>query len=433
MDVRHDQAAERNLLAAAMVEKNVMADVTLAPGEFWDPRHEVLWRILQGLYRSGQPTDSVSVVESMPPSGVDGITPLYVSSLIAETTVTRGTAEHYARIVSGLARLREVQRIATELHQAAAEATWDTADKPLAAARAAIDQAAAASANVGVRSFSDALEDAIKEWESPQDTTAQPTGWGELDDYLNGGWKPGQVTILGARPAVGKSLIAGCATVAAHTYGAGFFSLEMTERELVSRMVATEKGINLGHIESRDLTDEDWDRIIRLRGEAPDWRVFIEAKPRRSMEQIRATLRTWTRQHPVPLVVIDYLQLVSPADPRELRERQVSRIAEDCKALAKDFHCHVLALAQVNRGATTRDDKRPTMSDLRESGGIEANADNIILLHRDDEAEDMIQFVVAKNRHGRTGTIELVWRPHTASANGEHGGYPFGMPGRAGW
>ena len=433
MDVRHDQSAERNLLAVAMLERDVVAEVSLAPEDFWDPRHETLWRILQGQQRAGLPTDPVSVTGTMPPAGVDGLTPMYVTGLMAETTVTRGTAEHYARIVAGLARLREVQRIATELHQAATDATWDTADKPLSAARAAIDHAAATSAKVDVRSFSDALEDAITEWETPEDTTAQPTGWEELDDYLNGGWKPGQVTILGARPAVGKSLIAGCATVAAHTYGAGFFSLEMTERELVSRMVATEKGINLGHIESRDLTDEDWDRIIRLRGEAPDWRVFIEAKPRRSMEQIRATLRTWTRQHPVPLVVIDYLQLVSPADPRELRERQVSRIAEDCKALAKDFHCHVLALAQVNRGSTTREDKRPTMSDLRESGGIEANADNIILLHRDDEAEDMIQFIVAKNRHGRTGTIELVWRPHTASANGEAGGYPFGVPGRAGW
>lgn len=433
MEVRHDLDAERHVLAACMLDPQGLDAITLTGGEFWDPRHETLWGLITDQRRAGRPVDPVSVVEAMPPGGVDGLRPGYVTGLMAESTVPRGTAEHYARIVAGLALLREVQRVATQMMQEANEATWDTADKPLAAARAAIDAATDQSANVGVRTFSEALEDAVTEWERPEDTTAQPTGWGELDDYLNGGWKPGQVTILGARPAVGKSLIAGCAAVAAHTHGAGFFSLEMSERELVSRMVATEMGINLGHIESRDLTDEDWDRIIRLRGEAPDWRVFIEAKPRRSMEQIRATLRTWTRQHPVPLVIIDYLQLVSPADPREMRERQVSRIAEDCKALAKDFNCHVLALAQVNRGSTMREDKRPTMSDLRESGGIEANADNIILLHRDDEAEDMIQFIVAKNRHGRTGTIELVWRPHTASANGEHGGYPFGMPGRAGW
>jgi replicative DNA helicase len=149
------------------------------------------------------------------------------------------------------------------------------------------------------------------------------------------------------------------------------------------------------------------------------------------MAQIRAQVRTWKRRGPVPLIIIDYLQLVAPADTREQRERQVARIAEDMKHLAKEFDTHVLALAQVNRGSTQRADTRPTMADLRESGGIEAHADNIILLHRDDEEmEGEIEFIIEKNRHGETGKIRLAWRPHFGSVNSmasEAGDFRYGV------
>ena len=232
---------------------------------------------------------------------------------------------------------------------------------------------------------------------------------------------------MGARPAVGKSLVAGCAAVAASAYGVGFFSLEMKEHEVVGRMAAASEGIDLHKINSHTLGEPEWAKISRLTAKASQWPVYIEEASRITMAQIRATVRTWSRRGPLPLVIIDYLQLCAPADPRDMRERQVSRIAEDCKHLAKEFDTHVLALAQVNRGSTQRADPRPTMADLRESGGIEAHADNIILLHRDDqEMEGEIELIIEKNRHGETGKIRLAWRPHFASVNSmAHGASDF--------
>jgi len=204
----------------------------------------------------------------------------------------------------------------------------------------------------------------------------------------------------------------------------------MKEYEVVGRMTAASEGVDLHHLNSCDLTEADWSKVARLRSKSAEWPVYVEELSRTSMAQIRAQVRTWKRRGPLPLVIIDYLQLVSPADTREQRERQVARIAEDCKHLAKEFDTHVLALAQVNRGSTQRADPRPTMADLRESGGIEAHADNIILLHRSDDMEGEIEFIIEKNRHGETGKINLAWRPHFASVNSmasEPGDFRYGI------
>jgi replicative DNA helicase len=280
-----------------------------------------------------------------------------------------------------------------------------------------LDKTANEASGVKIRTFHAALQDAIETWTAPKGR-GFGTGWHELDQKFNGGWHPGQLTVLGARPAIGKSLVAGCAAVAASSYGAGFFSLEMKEHEVIARMTAASEGIDLHTINTGNFTESDWSKLTRLNEKSAEWPVYVEEKSMVTMAQIRATVRSWKRRGPVPLVIVDYLQLVSPADRRESRERQVSRIAEDCKHLAKEFNTHVLALAQVNRESTSRENKRPTMADLRESGGIEAHADNIILLHRDDEEmEGEIEFIVEKNRHGETGKIRLAWRPHFASVN----------------
>lgn len=135
---------------------------------------------------------------------------------------------------------------------------------------------------------------------------------------------------------------------------------------------------------------------------------MVDNRSRLSMAQVRSTVRSWSRKFHPRLVIIDYLQILRPADERnDTRERQVNRLAEDCKLLAREFDVHVLALAQVGRGSTMRTDKRPTMSDLRESGGIEAHADNIILLHRADDRPGEIEFNIEKNRHGKTAILPM--------------------------
>jgi replicative DNA helicase len=411
---RQDIDAERAVIGAVMVDHRNLEDIHLRPEDFFLPIHDQLWHLIITEARAGKPFTALALSQRLVSDPILGMEPAYLHECM--NAAPYGMAAHYAGIVAGVARLRRLADVGIKLQQAASNAAWDSTEQVLDDARAVLDATANEASGIRVRTFADALESAIDRWSSPKGKS-YPTGWSDLDRKFNGGWHPGQLTILGARPAVGKSLVAGCAAVAATSYGVGFFSLEMKEYEVVGRMTAASEGVDLHHLNSCDLTEADWSKVARLRSKSAEWPVYIEELSRTSMAQIRAQVRTWKRRGPLPLVIIDYLQLVSPADTKEQRERQVARIAEDCKHLAKEFDTHVLALAQVNRGSTQRADPRPTMADLRESGGIEAHADNIILLHRSDDMEGEIEFIIEKNRHGETGKINLAWRPHFASVN----------------
>jgi len=424
---RQDVDAERAVIGAVMVDHRNLENINLKPDDFFLPTHDHLWHMILTESRAGRPFTALALAQKLVAEPILGLEPTYLHECMAAAPY--GMSEHYAGIVAGVARLRRLADVGMKLQQAAANAAWDTTEAVLDDARATLDATANEATGIRVRTFADALDSAMDLWASPKGKS-YPTGWAELDRKFNGGWHPGQLTILGARPAVGKSLVAGCAAVAATGYGVGFFSLEMKEHEVVGRMTAASEGIDLHNLNSFNLSEADWSKVARLRTKSAEWPVYIEELSRTTMAQIRATVRTWKRRGPVPLVIIDYLQLVAPADTREQRERQVARIAEDCKHLAKEFDTHVLALAQVNRGSVQRADPRPTMADLRESGGIEAHADNIILLHRSDDMEGEIEFIIEKNRHGETGKINLAWRPHFASVNSmasEAGDFRYGI------
>lgn len=413
---RQDVDAERAVIGAAMLDQRVLDDINLKGEDFYRPQHEELWGMILTEARAGRPVTPLALVQRLITAPIPGLEASYLHECM-EAAPVRAAVPHHAGIITGLARLRRLADVGVQLQQMSLTSGWDETEQVLDDARAVLDATANEATGIRVRTYADALEDAINLWSAPKGRS-YPTGWSDLDRKFNGGWHPGQMTVLGARPAVGKSLVAGCAAVAAADYGVGFFSLEMKEHEVVGRMAAATEGIDLHNINSMELSDADWSKIARHTARVAEWPVYIEEASRITMAQIRATVRTWKRRGPLPLVIIDYLQLCAPADSRDSRERQVSRIAEDCKHLAKEFDTHVLVLAQVNRGSTQRSDPRPTMADLRESGGIEAHADNIILLHRDDEEmEGEIELIIEKNRHGETGKVRLAWRPHFASVN----------------
>lgn len=429
MQPRYDEGAECAIIGASLLDQRVMEEFFIRPEDFYLPAHEQLWAVMVAEQRAGRPVQPITISQELITHPIPGMKPDYLHQCLDAVT-TASVAPHYAAIVSGLANLRRISDTGSKLIAMSQESSWEGAEQVIDDARATLDATAGEAAGIKVRTFSDALKDAVEIWTSPK-AEAFRTGWTDLDRKLNGGWHPGQLTIIGARPAVGKSVVASCAAVAASAYGAGFFSLEMREDEIVGRMSAAAEGIRLDNISSRHFTDGDWRKLANLATKSAGWPIYLEDKSTLSMAKIRAQVRTWLRRGPVPLVIIDYLQLVQPADRSESRERQVSRIAEDCKHLAKEFGIHVVALAQVNRASTNRENKRPTESDLRESGGIEAFADNIILLHRDDEQMDgEIEFIIAKNRHGETGSVRLAWRPHFASVNSmthEEGDYRHGI------
>ena len=412
---RQDIDAEKAIIGAVLVEPRVLNELTLQGRDFYRPAHEELWNMFLTERRAGRPVDAIAIAQRLSTNPIPGLEITFVHECMA--IGVPAAAEHHAQIVAALASLRRMASAGMYLQHMAHEVPWDKAEQALDDGRAKLDEVAKDAAGIRVRTYREALEATIDLWEQGEGRSF-PTGWADLDRRFNGGWHPGQLTVMGARPAVGKSMVASCAALAASTYGVGFFSLEMKEYEVVGRMVAAATKTDMGRINSMKLNEDDWQKVSAHIGESAEWPVYIEEKSRISMAQVRAIVRSWQRRGPVPLVILDYLQLVTPADYRETRERQVSRIAEDCKHLAKEFDTHVLALAQVNRQSTQRADARPTMADLRESGGIEAHADNIILLHRDDEEmEGQIELIVEKNRHGQTGSIRLAWRPQFGSVN----------------
>jgi replicative DNA helicase len=414
--MRYDLDAERKVLGAALSDSRIIPDCDIQGADFHNPVNEELWNLLVREERAGNPTDVVSISQRLITDPIHGMPVTYLHECMSMVN-SAGVGSYFADIVAALARLRRLAVVGEQLIQEANRAAWDDAPQTVENARALLDKETAKAATGQVRTFADALKDAIERWETPTAQTKHKTGWPELDHLFNGGWGAGQLTIVGARPAVGKSVIAGCAAVAAGTYGAGYFSLEMDEYDTVNRMAAAAQGIDLWRIQNNQLTDTDWQRASQLVKRSFDMDVYLDNRERLSMAQVRAQVRTWKRKKDIKLVIIDYLQILRPADVKnDTRERQVNRLAEDCKLLAREFDVHVLALAQVGRGSTMREDKRPTMSDLRESGGIEAHADNIILLHRDDKnMPGQIEFNVEKNRHGRTGQLVMDWAPHISS------------------
>lgn len=429
---RANVAAERELLALGLLEPAVLADAELAPEDFHNPAHEDLWRLMLAEARAGRPTSPVALADAIPADAARGLTPGLLADLVAAGAPGAWHAEHLARIVAETAQARRGQNLADRLAADLADVPLDALGAVLDGARAELDAVADAGAGTRHRAFAQAVGDAIPVWENPDAREVYPTGWAGLDDFLMGGWVPGQITVIGARPAVGKSLFATCCAVAGHGYGVGFFSLEMTERELLARIVASATGVKLANLTASRLSPADRERVRAFHRAGSDWAIMVEERARISMGQIRATVRSWKRRQPVRLVIIDYLQLVAPADPRESRERQVSRIAEDAKAMAKELNVHVLLLAQVNRKSADRDDMRPRITDLRESGGIEANADAVALLHRPEGGDGVtLEVLLEKNRHGRVGVLELVWRPDLGAIQSPGAGprdYPHGRP-----
>lgn len=412
--MRESRESEQIVIASLMHDRRVLDELTVTPRDFYAPEHESLFQIMIDEVRQNNLVDLTSLGEKIISSPIPGIDVAYLHSMYSKLSTKYEGIQH-SRIVAGLAQLRRVQEVGIALQGFASSAAWDSADQILDDAKKQIDDAESTTTAQPVRTFQQALADAIEVWKEPAKRETTPTGWAELDNLLNGGWRPGQLTILGARPAVGKSVIAACAAVqVAEQKAVSFFSLEMDEHEVVNRMTANLTEVFLSRFEKGELEKSDWSRVDRLVESEFGRFLFIESTPRTSSLKVRSKVRKDSRIRKPSLIIVDYLQLMEPAKKSDSRERQVSQLAEDLKIIARETDSHVLALAQVNRGAAER---APVMSDLRESGGIEAHADNVILLHRDDENKPgEIQMRVEKNRHGATREVDLTWRPHYSKA-----------------
>ena len=330
---------------------------------------------------------------------------------------TASMGAHYAEIVSAKAIIRDVAGAATRIHQLAHQPIDDPAAL-IERARTEFDAVAA-----GHRAGDDATwtahqlaDRALARYANPA-PPGLPTGWRDLDQVIRGGLRPGWLVIVGARPKVGKSMIGVSLPLHAAQTGhpAAIVSLEMPEAELSDRLVAQLSGVELDALRECKLTQQQWDAVSDAADEIRPLPLTILDSKRQTLTSIRARVRDLQRSGGgCDLLVVDYLGLVTPADSRVNRQEQVAAISRGLKLIAGELNIPIIALAQINRGPEQRSDRRPLPSDLRESGAIEADADQVWLLHRDEDRTHEIELNIALNRHGSASTVVLAWAPRLA-------------------
>jgi replicative DNA helicase len=422
----HDVAAEQCVLGGMLLSKDAISDVieVIRPTDHYRPAHQLVHEAILDLYARGEPADAITVSNELARRGDLGKVGggPYLHTLIASVP-TAANAGYYARIVRERAILRRLVEAGTRIVQMGytgdAEAD-ELVDKAQAEVYAVTDRRIAED----YHSLSEIMPGALDEIEAISThggtMTGVPTGFTDLDALTNG-LHAGQMVVIAARPAVGKSALAldfARAATIRHQLPTVIFSLEMGRNEITMRLLAAEARVPMHVMRSGQMSDDDWARLARRMSEVADAPLFIDDSPNMSLMEIRAKCRRLKQRHDLRLVIIDYLQLMSSPKRVENRQQEVSEMSRSLKLLAKELEVPVVALSQLNRGPEQRTDKKPMVSDLRESGSIEQDADVVILLHREDAYEKEsprageADLIVAKHRNGPTATVTVAFQGH---------------------
>lgn len=382
----------------------------LDPDDFAQPRLGALWALMLGLDQRNIAPEPVAVAAHLADATIK-LDPALVHELLHDAPIAQ-PPHMYARRVRERAILRRLDSAAVRIHQIAT-ADGDP-DEAVELARAEVDAASRATAST-ITLVDQEIDATLVALES-EVPPAVPTPWPDLN-YVIGGWRPGALYVIGARPGVGKSLLGLQAAIAlAETGHVAFHSLEMPTREVHTRLLAQMADVPMVRMEKRQLNDRDWKHLVDARARLADINLAVDDRGSVRVVDIRSAARTLARRGPLAGIVVDYLQLMSSyrGDKRN-RQEQVAEWSRQLKLLAKELDCPVLALSQLNRGPEQRADKRPTMADLRESGAIEQDADVILLLHVDEDADPSeMHVIVEKNRQGPKSSLRLTRRGEVA-------------------
>lgn len=414
----HDPLAEQAVLGACLQSVTAFEDVIqiIGPADFYRRAHQAVFEAIADLATAGQPVDHIVVADELARRGTlakVGGAP-YLHTCIAACTSAMSATWH-ADIVRAKAKNRRLIEAGHRIVQIGhASVDDEDIDRAVENARQVIDEVAQDN-HRGATEFDlgTAMADLLEALESPAPPSL-PTGLHDLDRALNGGFRPGQLIVAAARPGGGKSILGLDVGrhVAKQGRGVQVASLEMSRDECMTRLLAAEASVELSRLTSHELQEDDWHRISRESGRIAGWPLDINAQPTQTVTSIRARARDLGRQHPLGLIVVDYIQLMSSKGSKaERRDLEIGEFTRGLKLLAKELQVPVLALSQLNRGA---DDRRPILKDLRESGSIENDADVVILLHREPDAPADIDLIIAKQRQGPTTTVTCRWRGHYA-------------------
>jgi replicative DNA helicase len=422
----HDLLAEQSAIGGMLLSKDAVADVleSVRGVDFYLPKHEIIFEAMLTLYSHGEPTDVIAVTDELTKTGeltrAGGADYLHTLTGLVPTAANAG---FYATIVAEKAVLRRLVEAGTRIVQMGYASEGEVVDLVNNA------QAEIYAVTGGVESedfvpLTDAVTTAIDEIEAARGRDGQmvgvPTGFAELDELTNG-LHPGQLIILAARPALGKSTLGldfARSAAIAHDLPTIIFSLEMGRSEIAMRLLSAEAAVPLQHMRKGTVHTNDWKTIAQTRGRINDAPLYIDDSPNMTLVEIRAKCRRLKQRVGLKMVIIDYLQLMTSGKKVESRQQEVSEFSRALKLLAKELEVPVIAISQLNRGPEQRADKKPALSDLRESGSLEQDADMVILLHRESayEAENPrageADLIIAKHRNGPTRTITVGFHGH---------------------
>ncbi|WP_075529546.1 replicative DNA helicase [Ligilactobacillus sp. WC1T17] len=432
----NDQNAERAVLGAVFLNGNALADAMeyVEAGDFYLRQHQILFQAMLDLYEDDKPVDVLTMKSILETKNqlddAGGIA--YLAELAAAVPSARN-AGYYAKIVSEKAQLRRLIQTASNIINKAQNPD-DEVDNILDEAERQIMDVSEHQNQAGFKEIRDVVNEAYNHVFELQgrkeEITGLPTGFNTLDK-MTSGLQPDNLIILAARPAVGKTAFA--LNIAANVaitqnVSVAIFSLEMSAESLVNRMICARGGIRADHLRDGNLDDNEWDRLYEAVEALSKTQIYIDDTPGIKMSEIRAKCRRLAKENKnLGLVVVDYLQLIEGSN-KESRQQEVSDISRQLKKLSKELSIPVIALSQLSRGVEQRQDKRPMLSDIRESGSIEQDADIVAFLYRDDyyehdtdsdddnaeakqaeEDHSEVELILEKNRAGARGTVHLMF------------------------
>lgn len=410
--------AEQSLLGSMLLSREAVYEAVeiLDQSAFYRTAHSRIFEAIVHLVEAGEGADIVTVAEELrrrgqleETGGVDYLTQL------ANAVPSAANAAYYARIVEDKAVLRRLIHAAAEITQKAYEGADEVADL--------LDEAERLFFLIGqgrrIQGYS-ALKDVLVETfdriqylqSHKGEVIGVPSGFRDLDNMTTG-FHPSELIILAARPSQGKTALSLNMAVHAATHGVpvGIFSLEMSRDQLAQRLLSSHSHVDSHRLRTGHLTEEDWQRISRglvTLSEAP---IYIDDTPNLSVMELRSRARRMKAEHDIQFLVVDYLQLMHTRGRAESRQQEISEISRSLKALARELEVPVLALSQLSRAVEQRTDRRPQLSDLRESGAIEQDADMVAFIYHNPDTQDanIVELVLAKQRNGPTGSVQLVF------------------------
>jgi len=416
--------AEQSVLGAILLDKEVLSNVTeiISAQDFYRDDHREIFEAIVDLYDRAEPIDLITVSEQLKMRGsLDSVGGIEYLTNLANMVPTTANAKHYAKIVEEKSILRRLIRASSEIVKMGYEASEEVS-YVLDKAEKSIFDVLQKRNNQGFSPIKEVLIDTFNRLEELYNNkgyiTGIATGFTDLD-YKTAGLQNSDLILLAARPAMGKtSFVLNIAQYAA-IHGkvpVAIFSLEMSKEQLVNRILCSEAMVDSQKIRTGKLEDSDWQKVARALGPLSEAPIYIDDTPGTTAMEIRAKCRKLKIEKNLGLIVIDYLQLMQGrAKGSESRQQEISEISRSLKILAKEINVPVLTLSQLSRAPEQRTDHRPVLSDLRESGAIEQDADIVMFLYRDDyynpdtEKKNIAEVIIAKHRNGSTGTVELAW------------------------